>query len=711
MLPRLSPAQTRALLISAAGWFLLAVLRTAVRVLAVPRPLEAAALALGRTLLASLPWMFAAPAIVALAARLPWDRGTRGRTVGTWLGVALLWSVVESLWAYAAVRGTGQAVEGDVALWYLARLDQSAFLFLGLVGIGVALRHRRRLDAALLASARLESRLQQARLHVLSLQLHPHFLFNTLNAVSELVHRDAAAARRVLAGLGDLLRRSLAEGTPQEITVHEELALLDPYLDIQRVRFGDALAIEIEADHRASYGLVPRLVLQPLVENAIRHGTARRGGKGRITVRALVESGRLVLEVEDDGAGVGGGREAREGLGLGNTRARLRELYGDHAALTLRGAPVRGAVVRLECPYRTPDRDPGGATASSDVEITPEISDVGSRRRLAAGLGLGWLLAALAGTHADHFAARLMGEPVPLGDILLERLGQAAIWLALSPVVLWCAGHLARAAPGWPALAGAHLVLAAAVSGAHAGLTLALVTPGLAPPLVAVLVVADLSVYAALAAAGHAWAVRERVAEGRATAARLEGELAAARLDGLRWRLRPELLSRALDAIARLAGRDPTAADEVTVRLGELLRLLLPTQEGELVPLESELALLTAYLDVSRAAGLAAPTLELSIGGDAELVPVPAMLLLPLAEVVAGGASGPLVVTARVRDGRLALTVRGERHDRGQAVLGELRRRLVRLYGRDCNLAVEPVGDAAVATLTLPGAPGWKAVA
>ena len=312
---------------AAAVYVALALLRTAFRVIAVRRPPAAAALTLAQALLLALPWILLTPPVLAQIERMGWVPGRRARIVAAHLGVALGLSLIDGAWSWAATGWLGLPRPASALLWYLGRVDQTVFLYAFLTGAGVARCRLRDLDAVALRAARLEARLLDARLHVLSLQLHPHFLFNTLNAVSELVHRDPDSAAGMARRLRSLLDRSLAEGTAQEVPVREELALLEAYAEIQRIRFQGSLTVTIAVDQNALDVAVPRLVLQPLVENAIRHGTSRRAAPGRVSVRGRCVEGALVLEVEDDGRGLPPGG-VREGLGLGNTRARLQELYG-----------------------------------------------------------------------------------------------------------------------------------------------------------------------------------------------------------------------------------------------------------------------------------------------------------------------------------------------------------------------------------------------
>lgn len=206
----------------------------------------------------------------------------------------------------------------------------------------------RRLQAE---AAELHAQLADARLNALRAQLNPHFLFNTLNAISTLVEQDPRGVRRMIARLGDLLRHTLDEGGEQEIPLARELEMLRRYLDIMEVRFQGNLEVSIDADASLDDALVPNLVLQPIVENAFRHGLAQLQTTGRLTVRAARDDGELVLTVRDNGGGPPD--DVREGVGLTNTRARLTQLYGARQRLALTAADGGGALVELRLPYHT----------------------------------------------------------------------------------------------------------------------------------------------------------------------------------------------------------------------------------------------------------------------------------------------------------------------------------------------------------------------
>ncbi|HEY1433911.1 MAG TPA: histidine kinase [Thermoanaerobaculia bacterium] len=203
-----------------------------------------------------------------------------------------------------------------------------------------------------LRASQLKTRLASARLEALKMQLHPHFLFNTLNSILPLVFRDGDAASRTVVRLSDLLRLSLQNESNDLLPLRKEIELLQVYLEIQQTRFQDRLTVELDVAPDLGDALVPNLILQPLVENAIKHGIAARPGAGHVEVRVRREAGCLSLVVRDDGPGppVGGRRGGGEGVGLRNTRDRLQLLFADDHRFSFDGAPGRGCVVTLQIP-------------------------------------------------------------------------------------------------------------------------------------------------------------------------------------------------------------------------------------------------------------------------------------------------------------------------------------------------------------------------
>lgn len=255
--------------------------------------------------------------------------------------------------------------------------DVNLFTYLAVVLTGRAVAsHRRYLDRTLRTHV-LETQLARAQLHFLELQLQPHFLFNSLNAIQELAHEAPDAAERMLRRLHALLSRSLERSGQDEHSLADELAALEPYLDIQKTRFEWlAVGLHVSPDTRAA--MVPHLILQPLVENAIRHGLAVRQGPGHIEVFAERRGDRLVMQVRDDGVGLStGATPGRSGIGLRNASERLRQLYGRDHRFELRPRDHGGVVVEIDIPFRP---QPAGAPAPSwtesprSREVMPEVT-------------------------------------------------------------------------------------------------------------------------------------------------------------------------------------------------------------------------------------------------------------------------------------------------------------------------------------------------
>jgi sensor histidine kinase YesM len=221
----------------------------------------------------------------------------------------------------------------------------------------------RRLRARERQALILEQRLTRARLDALTAQIRPHFLFNTLNSITTLIRRDPEGAEKMVMQLADLLSATLRSPEEQEISLREEMDLLDSYLSIMQVRFGSRLSVERDVSSAATDALVPAFILQPLVENALEHGIARRPGPGRITVAASRNNGSLELTVGDDGPGIDvAANSAGNGIGLANTRKRLAELYSGGASLTIDSRAGQGTAVRIAIPFRANRNTPRDKT-------------------------------------------------------------------------------------------------------------------------------------------------------------------------------------------------------------------------------------------------------------------------------------------------------------------------------------------------------------
>lgn len=206
-----------------------------------------------------------------------------------------------------------------------------------------------------LRASELEKNLAQAKLQALQSQLNPHFLFNTLHTISALMHKDVDAADRMIMKLSELLRLALENTETHEVPLSQELEFLDRYLEIEKTRFRQRLTIDKQIAPETLAASVPNLILQPLVENAIRHGIEKHARPGTILLRAAKQNGELLLEVQDNGDGLPGGKLAREGIGLSNTRTRLQQLYGNRQKFELQNAGSGGLLARVIIPFHTQD--------------------------------------------------------------------------------------------------------------------------------------------------------------------------------------------------------------------------------------------------------------------------------------------------------------------------------------------------------------------
>jgi signal transduction histidine kinase len=248
---------------------------------------------------------------------------------------------------------------------YLTNLDWALMTYSAIIGLSYALAYYQESQERALKAAHLETRLAEARLRTLEAELHPHFLFNTLHAISALMHRDVEAADRTLMRLSDLLRMTLENIGQQEVTLIAELDFLSKYLQIEQTRFADRLMVRYDIQPDALDVLVPSLVLQPLVENAIKHGVARKAGRGHIDISARREGDKLRLEVRDDGVGLSEDAltALQKGIGVSTTRARLQHLFGADYRFEFHRQP-EGLTVLVGIPWRAAaDHAPHDASA------------------------------------------------------------------------------------------------------------------------------------------------------------------------------------------------------------------------------------------------------------------------------------------------------------------------------------------------------------
>jgi len=310
-------------------------------------------------------WALLAPVVIWLSRRFPLDRDTWPRS----LPVHLVCIIAVTLAHLAMAEGvstllmawfwTGASLQ-KYSYWdavksqYFKNFDWEMMTYWAIVGGYYTFTYSRQAQDRTLRASQLEARLAEAQLQALQRQLHPHFLFNTLNAISALMHRDVEAADQMLAKLSDLLRMALDQRGGQEVTLKDELEFLQKYLEIEEARFGDRLTVTFDIAPETLDAQVPNLLLQPLVENSVRHAVAVRIEPGRIEIRARQLGETLELVVSDNGPGMPPSRltSPGKGVGLANTRSRLERLYGANHQLLFGEPPGGGLIVTVTIPFK-----------------------------------------------------------------------------------------------------------------------------------------------------------------------------------------------------------------------------------------------------------------------------------------------------------------------------------------------------------------------
>jgi two-component system LytT family sensor kinase len=320
-------------------------------------------------LLEAFLWALTTVAIFWLSRRFPLERGRLLRGIAVHLVAAVV---------IAATRAGVMVVLGWYLPWVGLRTfvpqfwgtsSQNLLFYALLLGIGHLVLYYRRYREREQAAERLARGLTEARLQALKMQLQPHFLFNTLNAISALIPAEAKAAKRMVAHLGDLLRITLEHEDTQEVTLREELAFLEPYLEIEQARLADRLTVVMNVAPETLDARVPHLILQPLVENAVRHGIAARIEPGTVEISASrgPDDRFLHLEIKDDGRGVDRDNEVRtrRGVGLTNIRSRLEQLYGAEHRFRLVNRGEGGVLVQIGIPFRRAEAGSGAEERSA----------------------------------------------------------------------------------------------------------------------------------------------------------------------------------------------------------------------------------------------------------------------------------------------------------------------------------------------------------
>jgi two-component system LytT family sensor kinase len=306
-------------------------------------------------------WALATPLVVFAAARLPIERNNWVRSALFHLPVSIVLSCVVTAFGHILNWLYWSWTEGKpfsftrMGRFVIANFSEGMGIYLLIAITSYAFSYYRRYRQSQVRTLQLEAQLSQSQLQALKMQLHPHFLFNTLHSISALLNKDPESARKMITRLGDFLRLTLENSGSQEVTLEQEMEFLRCYLDIQRIRFQDRLLTRIDIAQHTLDAKVPNLILQPIVENAIRHGIAPRSSPGLIEIESKQRNGVLRIEVRDNGPGLPSHRISeslfKQGLGLANTETRLERLYGAAHLFDLSNNPDGGLIVTLEIPF------------------------------------------------------------------------------------------------------------------------------------------------------------------------------------------------------------------------------------------------------------------------------------------------------------------------------------------------------------------------
>lgn len=318
-------------------------------------------------------WALATPLVLWAAARLPIERNNWLRSSLLHVPISILLSVFLTalghiaLWLYWSYPVGKPFSFAYLTRFVVANFSEGIGIYLLIALTFYAYSYYSRYREGQLKTLQLEAQLSHAQLQALKMQLHPHFLFNTLHSISALLTKDVEAARKMITRLGDFLRLTLENSGSQEVTLKQEMEFLSCYLEIERIRFQNRLVTRMDLGDKTLDAKVPNLILQPIVENAIRYGIAPRSTPGLLEIEAKQLNGKLRIQVRDNGPGLPEHRTSqnqfKKGLGLANTETRLTRLYGADHLFDLTNDPAGGLIVTLEIPFHT------DGTAPSQSEI------------------------------------------------------------------------------------------------------------------------------------------------------------------------------------------------------------------------------------------------------------------------------------------------------------------------------------------------------
>lgn len=356
------------ILIFSAGWILLAFLFSGLRYFLIvqeghSRPLNWKHIFNAQAIIYG--WAMLSPLIVFFAKRFRFEQRNWWRVLPAHFMAAVVFLLLHAAIYISLIKAVNPALVAEhggflvetlrllIRTWYV---DLSMYCFL-LSSIYVVDFYRR-FQAEQLKSSELKAALANSQLNALKMQIHPHFLFNTLNSISALMHKDVKAADKMVARLGDFLRMTLENSGEREVSLKQEMDFVGRYLEIESVRFQDRLVVKMNIDPETLAARVPNLILQPIVENAIKHGISQQESVESLIISSKRHGDRLQIRVEDSGPGLqpsNGNRKGSKtaGIGLANTRARLTHLYEENYRFEIKNAVPHGVIVTLEIPFET----------------------------------------------------------------------------------------------------------------------------------------------------------------------------------------------------------------------------------------------------------------------------------------------------------------------------------------------------------------------